>query len=100
MELSFGNELLGLFVLRVGEVRPQEKVEDSNLKSLVFPQSGSLSNGQELADSSLSVCVDKVIEKTSRLKLNQTALKLIRASDVEPYLASKLVHCPSVPRAN
>lgn len=63
MELGFGNELLGLFVLRVGEVRPQEEVEDSNLKSLIFPQSGSLPNGQELTDSSLSVCVDKVIKK-------------------------------------
>lgn len=63
MELSFGNELLGLFVLRIGEVRPQEKVEGSNLKSLVFPQSGSLPNGQELTDSNLSVCVDKVIKK-------------------------------------
>lgn len=63
VELGFGNELLGLFVLRVGEVRPQEEVEDSNLKSLIFPQSGSLPNGQELTDSSLSVCVDKVIKK-------------------------------------
>lgn len=53
MKLSLGNELFGLFVLSVGEVRSQEKVEDSNLKGLVFPQSGGLSNSHELTEQQL-----------------------------------------------